>query len=325
MCDATEIDEILALRVLTLTDDEKREARATDPRAAAIVDRVRRLRAEIFERLHGAIRSLRPAPSRSRCPWWEPAVDAAVDPWTDPSRIGGGRRCGKGARSAAPWAAAGRRTDATICSSPAGPRRSGRLLDVDGEHHLAVTLDDDPAADLHQSHGRFLYFHPDEVEPLAMTDTNARRRHRQHLQRRRRLRREVAQRLAGAADADGVHVEDYGIRGVHLAYELLEGYDSLVLVDALPGGDPPGTVSVLEPERRLGEHADPLDSPPDGPAAVLGMVAELGGEIGRVLVVGCEPADSTKGSACRRGRGGRRRRGRMVESLIAERKAGCSA
>ncbi|WP_329244857.1 hypothetical protein OG417_48575 [Actinoallomurus sp. NBC_01490] len=59
--DAAEIDEILSLRTLTLTDEEKREARATDPRGAAIVDRVDTMPPEIFSRLHGAIRSLGPA------------------------------------------------------------------------------------------------------------------------------------------------------------------------------------------------------------------------------------------------------------------------
>jgi hypothetical protein len=58
--DATEIDEILSLRTLTLTDEEKREARATDPRAAAIIDRVDTISQDAFERLHGVIRSLRP-------------------------------------------------------------------------------------------------------------------------------------------------------------------------------------------------------------------------------------------------------------------------
>ncbi|HEX2298234.1 MAG TPA: hypothetical protein VHH34_06915, partial [Pseudonocardiaceae bacterium] len=57
--DATEIDEILSLRTLTLTDEEKREARATDPRAAAIIDRVDTIPREVLERLHGAVRSLR--------------------------------------------------------------------------------------------------------------------------------------------------------------------------------------------------------------------------------------------------------------------------
>ena len=60
-CDATEIDEILALRVLTLTDEEKAEARGTDRRAAAIVDRCDDMPPEVWERLHGAVRSIGPA------------------------------------------------------------------------------------------------------------------------------------------------------------------------------------------------------------------------------------------------------------------------
>lgn len=105
---------------------------------------------------------------------------------------------------------------------------------------------------------------------------------------------EVAQRLVALPARDGVRVEDYGIRGVHLAYELLEGYDLLVLVDALSRGDAPGTVYVLEPDVDL-DAVPPLDSHQMDPRAVLGMVAELGGEIGRVLVVGCEPADMGEG------------------------------
>ncbi|OUC95497.1 hypothetical protein CA983_33320, partial [Streptomyces swartbergensis] len=66
--DAAEIDEILTLRTMLLTDEEKREARATDPRAAAILDRVDTMPQEVFERLHGAVRSLAPAAAVSRTP-----------------------------------------------------------------------------------------------------------------------------------------------------------------------------------------------------------------------------------------------------------------
>ncbi len=55
--------------------------------------------------------------------------------------------------------------------------------------------------------------------------------------------------LATHAVPDGVRVADFGIRGVHLAYELLDGYDVLVLVDAVPMGEPPGTLAVIEPDR----------------------------------------------------------------------------
>jgi hypothetical protein len=175
-CDATEIDEILALRVMTLTDEEKREARATDPRAAAIVDRCDTIPDEIFSRLHGAIRSLRPAGFQpaaedppAELPWWDPVADASVDPWSDELQIGDST-IAKGSRvRLRPGRAdvGGRRADAHDLFL------AGRLatvqavfLDVDGDSHVAVTLDDDPAAELYESHGRYLYFHPDEVEPL---------------------------------------------------------------------------------------------------------------------------------------------------------------
>jgi hypothetical protein len=79
--EATEIDEILSLRTLTLTDAEKREARATDPRAKAIVDRVEALPGEVFARLHGAVRSLRRAePDVSSEPGEEPAGSGSDKP-----------------------------------------------------------------------------------------------------------------------------------------------------------------------------------------------------------------------------------------------------
>jgi hydrogenase maturation protease len=105
----------------------------------------------------------------------------------------------------------------------------------------------------------------------------------------------VASRIAGEALPEGVKVGDFGIRSVHLAYELLDGYDSLVLIDAVDRGDPPGTLTVLEPDltgppagdaARLGA----MDAHTMHPEAVLNMLGTLGGHVGRVLVVGCEPA-----------------------------------
>jgi hydrogenase maturation protease len=111
---------------------------------------------------------------------------------------------------------------------------------------------------------------------------------------------EVATRLAGQVMPDGVRVEDYGIRGVHLAYELLEGYDGLVLIDAVPIGEEPGTVAIIEPDRDDiggGDGVPVMDAHAMNPAAVLGMLADMGGRVDRVLVVGCEPAvvDETLG------------------------------
>ena len=98
---------------------------------------------------------------------------------------------------------------------------------------------------------------------------------------------------------------DFGIRGVHLAYELLDGYDALVLVDALPMGEPPGTVAVIEPERddrdavEDGATTPPLEAHSMSPAVVLGLVAGLGASVGRVLIVGCQPAVVARASGSR--------------------------
>ena len=105
----------------------------------------------------------------------------------------------------------------------------------------------------------------------------------------------VASRMAGETFPEGVKVGDFGIRSVHLAYELLDGYDSLVLIDALSRGDRPGTLTVLEPElddHPLGEAAGlgAMDAHTMHPEAVLNMLSALGGHLRRVVVVGCEPA-----------------------------------
>jgi hydrogenase maturation protease len=105
----------------------------------------------------------------------------------------------------------------------------------------------------------------------------------------------VAQRLAGQPWPTGVEVRDFGIRGVHLAYQLLEPYDLVVMVDAVRRGGAPGTVYVIEhgPDEALPEPAedapmmDAHDLAPDG---VLALVPRLGGTLPRVVVVGCEPA-----------------------------------
>ena len=121
---------------------------------------------------------------------------------------------------------------------------------------------------------------------------------------------EVARRLA-AEDLPGwVRVADYGISGMHLAYDLADGYETAILIDATPRGDEPGTVTVLAPappprpmlevaaehRRDLAAAADPLvasrlfDSHGMQPDVILGVLDMLGGGPSRILVVGCEPA-----------------------------------
>ena len=89
---------------------------------------------------------------------------------------------------------------------------------------------------------------------------------------------------------------DFGIRSVHLVYELLDGYDVLVVVDTVAQQEgPPGTLYVIEPELPArDEPADPLPEvmldPHDlTPGGVMSLVPTLGGAVDRILVVGCQP------------------------------------
>jgi hypothetical protein len=181
--DGTEIDEILTLRTLALSDEEKREARATDPRAAALIDRVEALDAPAMERLHGTIRGLRPAgpagPAHGReapaapvefdpaVPWWDPEADASVSPDTDSVTIGG-RQVARG--SLVRLRPGARRADAQdMFLIGRTAEVQAVLLDIEDQPYLAVSLVDQPDPDLSIAHGRFLYFMPDEVEPCEAT------------------------------------------------------------------------------------------------------------------------------------------------------------
>jgi hydrogenase maturation protease len=109
---------------------------------------------------------------------------------------------------------------------------------------------------------------------------------------------EVAGRLAHADLPGWVRVADYGISGMHLAYDLAEGYQTTILIDAAPRGDVPGTVYVIEPEigKVPANRGNPLlDGHGMQPDVVFGMLDLLGADAGRVLVVGCEPASVEEG------------------------------
>ncbi|MER8236456.1 hypothetical protein [Streptomyces sp. NPDC094049] len=171
--DATEIDEILALRTAALTDEEKREARGTDARAAAVIELADTMPPEVLERLHGTVRSLRsvtgsPNPTRSilepETPWWDPGGDTGVDPGSDHVLVDG-RAVRAGSRVVLRPRL--RRTDAQdLFLDGRGALVEAVLHDVDGGVHIAVTVEDDPGADIRREQGRFLYFQPDEVEAL---------------------------------------------------------------------------------------------------------------------------------------------------------------
>jgi hypothetical protein len=166
--DGTEIDEILTLRTLALSDAEKRQARATDPRAAALIDRVEALDGQTMDRLHGTVRLRRGLPSEpaapdAAVPWWDPEADASVSPATDAIMVSG-RRIARGSRvRLRPGIRRADAQDMFLAGRPAVIEAV--LLDVEDRPYLAVTVADDPDADLRSAHGRFLYFAPDEVEP----------------------------------------------------------------------------------------------------------------------------------------------------------------
>lgn len=105
---------------------------------------------------------------------------------------------------------------------------------------------------------------------------------------------EVARRLAGVDLPAGVRVVDYGIGGVHLAYELLDGYDQLILVDAVPTGDAPGALTVTEiTDDDIGVAG--FDAHAMDPGAVLANLRRLGGTLPPTLLVGCRPASVAEG------------------------------
>lgn len=105
---------------------------------------------------------------------------------------------------------------------------------------------------------------------------------------------EVARRLASAEMPPDVRVVDFGIRGVHLAYELLDGWEDVVLIDAVARGHAPGTVCVIEPEVEASE-ATVADAHGLDPATVLALVRRLGGTLPRIRIVACEPAVTAEG------------------------------
>jgi hydrogenase maturation protease len=100
---------------------------------------------------------------------------------------------------------------------------------------------------------------------------------------------EVAAALSKRNLPQGVSVKDFGIRGFDLAYALLDPWDEIIIVDALPRGEPAGTLYVLEPDAA---RAD-MELNPHGmdPVRVLNLAASMGSITAKVLVVGCEPHD----------------------------------
>jgi hydrogenase maturation protease len=167
--------------------------------------------------------------------------------------------------------------------------------DLEGQITLAVVIEDDPGRDLGfaRQPGHRFFFSPAEVEPLPgpapasgdprvlvagignvfLGDDG--------------FGVALADRLARRELRPGVEVRDFGIRGMDLAFAMQDGYDAVVLLDATPRGQAPGTLYVIEVDHAEGEAA--LDTHGMDPIKVLGLARALGGAPPRTFVVGCEP------------------------------------
>jgi hypothetical protein len=174
--DSTEIDEILTLRVMTMTDEEKAQARATDPLAAEIIDRCDSMSPEAMQQLHGVVRD----PHAGLIPeipdgvdWWDPLADNAVRPAVDAVLVDGVRVAAGSRVRLRP----SRQADAQDIFFAGRPARVTSVHeDVDGQKYVGVIVEDDPEIEMPDSYGRYLYFTPDEVEPLDTSTSRTDRR-----------------------------------------------------------------------------------------------------------------------------------------------------
>ncbi len=168
--------------------------------------------------------------------------------------------------------------------------------DLEGNVRLAVTIEDDPGRDLgdRRQPGHRFFFAPEEVEPLDPADGATALAARVLVAGIGNVFLgddgfgvALADRLARQALPAGVEVVDYGIRGMDLAYAMLDGWDAVVLLDAAPRGGAPGTLYVIEPEDDPDHLA--VDTHGMDPVKVLALARALGGTPPPTLVVGCEP------------------------------------
>jgi len=175
--------------------------------------------------------------------------------------------------------------------------------DYEGKNHVCVVLEDDPGRDLGllRQPGHRFFFDATEIEPLHEFEPGRRANGERPSVLVAGIGNiflgddgfgvEVIKRLAKRELPPGVRVVDFGIRGLDLAYALQDGYETSILVDAYAHGQPPGTVSLVEPDLKDLDSSEQglIESHGMDPVNVLRM-ASANGPLKRVLVVGCEPA-----------------------------------
>jgi len=176
--------------------------------------------------------------------------------------------------------------------------------DYEGKLHVCVVVDDDPGRDmgLMRQPGHRFFFASSEVQPVAKDEQPPSSETKKILIAGigniflgdDGFGVEVASRLANQSFPSGVRVTDFGIRGLDLAYALMDGYETTILVDAYPGEGQPGTLFVVEPDlnelNSVGTSPGFIEPHAMNPINVLRMAKSMGGELKQVLVVGCVPA-----------------------------------
>jgi len=177
--------------------------------------------------------------------------------------------------------------------------------DQDGQLHVAVTLVDDPGRDLGEARfpGHRFFFALDEVEPIAGAVEPSATSPRILVAGIGNVFLgddgfgvEVAKRLAARPFPAGVEGADFGIRGMDLAFTLQDGYDAVILVDAAPRGEAPGTLSVID--AGTAPHGEPvIEAHGMDPVRVLAFARSLGGKVPPTMVVACEPSAVMTGAS----------------------------
>jgi len=201
------------------------------------------------------------------------------------------------------------------------PRKGGDVMDIalagqvatiecieqdyEGKSHVCVVLDEDPGRDmgLLRQPGHRFFFDAEEVEPLSEEEA----RQIPTVQKPSILVAgigniflgddafgvEVVRRMAGLRLPAGVRVSDFGIRGFDLAYALQDGYETTILVDACPHGQPPGTLYVIAPDLKVLDDPEApqtaIEAHAMNPMNVLRMARAMNIALKNVLLVGCEP------------------------------------
>lgn len=305
--DGGEIDEMLALHILALTDEEKEEMRATDPRTREILERTENLDRDRLLGLHGAFRD-----------------GKTGDPIGDSVGMAEDGRAGMAEDAPDPfWVEMGRAPTSQVVHRGVVIRRGSRVrlhpnpggdvmdialagraaivegIDEDdqGGIQFTVVIEGDPGLDLGMARmpGHRFFFRPEEVEPLGDEIDGS--------ETPRILVAgignmflgddgfgvEVVRRLADRAFPGTVTVEDFGIRGLDLAYALSD-YDVAIFVHIVPRGGDPGTIYLIDASDEELESTG-LQTHGMDPVSVLAFAREVGALPSKIYVVGCEPAD----------------------------------